>query len=125
MDFLSILVNALIFLIPIGLIAAIPIYISTRRSAAKAKLEREAQFALSANAVVIAKRTQVSGYNDSTSTAYFVTFDIEGIGRAEFNVAGNISGLLVEGDRVILRYLTNPLRLVNFDLPESTQQFQQ
>jgi hypothetical protein len=89
----------------------------------RAKFNREAPYALSANAVVIGKRTQI-GY-EARYTNYFVTFDIEGIGRAEFNVAGNFSGLLVEGDRGIIRYLLNPLRFVNFTPASQFQQIRQ
>jgi hypothetical protein len=111
---------AIVFLIIIIAVIVFLIYISAKR----AKFRREAAYALSANAVVIGKRAQISGH-DNTFTNYFVTFDIEGIGRAEFNVAGSFSGLLVEGDRGIIRYLLNPLRIVDFTPASQFQQFQQ
>lgn len=48
---------------------------------------------------VVAKRQQVSGSNDSTSTAYFVTFETPAGERREFAVKGRQYGQLVEGDQ--------------------------
>lgn len=118
----------IVLLIFIGIIVALivaAIKILTAGSAARAKLAREAPYALSANAVVIGKRTEVGGNDIGIITAYFITFDIEGVGRVEFSVGGDVSGLLFEGDRVLLRYLTNPYRLVDFNLIERASQFQQ
>ena len=53
---------------------------------------------------VVAKRTNVDvshdcGYGDSTSTTYYVTFQVESGDRMEFHVAGHEYGMLIEGDR--------------------------
>lgn len=65
---------------------------------------------LTVDARVVAKRTNVShsthhtGDNDnmihhhSTSTTYYVTFEVEGGDRIEFNVKDSEYGLLAEGD---------------------------
>ena len=61
-------------------------------------------------ATVVAKRTNVShhhhnhgvdhvGHHTSTSTSYYVTFQVESGDRMELHMAGNQYGLLVEGDR--------------------------
>ncbi len=57
-------------------------------------------------AAVVAKRTEVSGHMNggSTWTAYYATFELDGGGRREFQVAGRESGVLVEGDRGTLTY---------------------
>lgn len=112
---------AIVFIIIIFAIIVYFIYISAKR----ANFKREAAHALSANAIVIAKRSQIRGGHETTFTDYFVTFDIEGIGRAEFNVAGNFSGLLVEGDHGIIRFLLSPLRIVDFTPAPRFQQIQQ
>lgn len=57
---------------------------------------------LTVEANVVTKRTNVydrysSSYN-STSTDYFVTFEITGGDRVEFKVSGRDYGMLVEGD---------------------------
>ena len=63
--------------------------------------------------VVVAKRTNVSrhrhanagdasgahGYHTSTSTSYYVTFQVESGDRMELHVSGAQFGLMVEGDR--------------------------
>lgn len=68
---------------------------------------------LTVEASVVAKRTHVShhrhanagdmsgahGYHTSTSTRYYVTFQVESGDRMELSVNGNEFGLLVEGDR--------------------------
>ena len=53
---------------------------------------------------VVAKRTNVDvsrdcGYGDSTSTTYYITFQVESGDRMEFHVAGHEYGMLIEGDR--------------------------
>ena len=67
---------------------------------------------LTVPATVVAKRTNVShshhanagdisgahGYSTSTSTAYYVTFQVESGDRMELAVRGSDFGLLVEGD---------------------------
>ena len=57
-------------------------------------------------ATVVAKRTNVSrhhraghGMHSSTSTSYYVTFQVESGDRMELRVAGHEYGLLVEGDK--------------------------
>ena len=65
---------------------------------------------LTVPATVVAKRTNVShhhhnhgvdhvGHHTSTSTSYYVTFQVESGDRMELHMAGNQYGLLVEGDR--------------------------
>ena len=65
---------------------------------------------LTVPATVVAKRTKVShhhhnhgvdhvGHHTSTSTSYYVTFQVESGDRMELHMAGNQYGLLVEGDR--------------------------
>lgn len=68
---------------------------------------------LSVDALVVSKRTDVShhhhanagdatgahGFHTTTSTSYYVTFQVESGDRMEFSVDGSEYGLLVEGDR--------------------------
>lgn len=68
--------------------------------------------------VVVAKRTNVSrhhhanagdasgahGYHTSTSTSYYVTFQVESGDRMELHVSGAQFGLMVEGDRGMLTF---------------------
>ena len=65
---------------------------------------------LTVPATVVAKRTNVShhhhnhgvdhvGHHTSTSTSYYVTFQVESGDRMELHMAGHQYGLLVEGDR--------------------------
>ena len=63
-------------------------------------------------ATVVTKRTQVTqqqhanagdptgahGFSTTTSTSYYVTFQVESGDRMEFSVSGREYGLLVEGD---------------------------
>ncbi|WHX98216.1 DUF2500 domain-containing protein [Neobacillus sp. DY30] len=55
---------------------------------------------LNVDAVVVSKRTQVSGgSNDSSaSTWYYVTFQVESGDRMELAVRGSDYGMLAEGD---------------------------
>lgn len=67
---------------------------------------------LTVDATVVTKRTSVShhqhanagditganGYHSSSSTSYYVTFQVESGDRMEFHVTGNEYGMLVEGD---------------------------
>lgn len=52
---------------------------------------------LSVDCRVVAKRTHVSGHENSSST-YYVTFEVESGDRMEFRVKGNEFGMLAEGD---------------------------
>ena len=64
---------------------------------------------LTVDATVVSKRTNVShshhhhgaghGVHHSSSTSYYVTFQVESGDRMELHVAGHEFGLLVEGDR--------------------------
>ena len=64
---------------------------------------------LTVPATVVAKRTNVSrhhhhhgaghGMHSSTSTSYYVTFEVESGDRMELRVEGHEYGLLVEGDK--------------------------
>lgn len=63
---------------------------------------------LTVNASVVAKRTKVSHHHHhhgagiassySSSTSYYVTFEVESGDRMELHVSGNEYGMLVEGD---------------------------
>lgn len=67
---------------------------------------------LSVSARVVSRRTEVSrhsyanggdvtgaqGYTTSSSTRYYVTFEVESGDRMEFSVSGKEYGLLAEGD---------------------------
>ena len=68
---------------------------------------------LTVPATVIAKRTNVSHHHHhdanhvghtSTSTSYYVTFQVESGDRMELHMAGHQFGLLVEGDRGMLTF---------------------
>jgi hypothetical protein len=50
-------------------------------------------------AEVVAKRTEVSGGQNSTSTHYYATFELPGGLRKELGLAGAVYGQLAEGDR--------------------------
>ncbi len=63
---------------------------------------------LTVPATIVAKRTNVSRHHNhhgtgmhhsSTSTSYYVTFQVESDDRMELHVAGHEYGLLIEGDR--------------------------
>ena len=64
---------------------------------------------LTVPATVVSKRTNVShhhhsngpdhGVHHSTSTSYYVTFQVESGDRMELHMAGHEFGLLVEGDK--------------------------
>ena len=78
---------------------------------------------LTVPATVVAKRTNVShshhhhGTNSmahhSTSTSYYVTFQVESGDRMELHMAGHQYGLLVEGDRGNLTF--QGTRFLNFE----------
>jgi hypothetical protein len=53
-------------------------------------------------AQIVAKRTEVSGGEHSTSTAYYATFEMAGGVRREFEISGPQYGLLAERDRGLL-----------------------
>jgi len=57
------------------------------------------------SAVVVSKRTSTSGrggkYN-RIKTLYFVTFELDDKSRLEIKLEGKQSGLVVEGDRVLI-----------------------
>ena len=64
---------------------------------------------LTVDATIVAKRTNVSrhshhhgtgaGIHHSTSTTYYVTFQVESGDRMELRMAGHEYGLLIEGDK--------------------------
>lgn len=63
---------------------------------------------LTVEAVVVAKRTSVTHHNStaangagtmSTSTAYYVTFQVESGDRMELKLSGSQYGMIAEGDR--------------------------
>lgn len=58
---------------------------------------------LTVDAAVVTKRTDVShhahkGYSHSSSTRYYVTFQVESGDRMEFRMEGSEYGMLAEGD---------------------------
>lgn len=53
---------------------------------------------LSVDATIIAKRADVAGGKNSTSTSWHVTFELADGERREFEVKGHEYGLLAEGD---------------------------
>jgi len=78
---------------------------------------------LSVRAKVVAKRTNVSessnmgvdgaSMSSSTSTSYYVTFEVESGNRMEFWVQGKVYGLIAEGDRGKLTF--QGTRFLGFD----------
>lgn len=77
--------------------------------------------------VIVTKRRNVSshrhanagdisgahGYHTSSSTTYYVTFEVESGDRLEFNVSGSEYGLLSEGDTGKLTF--QGTRYISFD----------
>ena len=57
---------------------------------------------LSRPARVVAKRSSVSGSENSTSTSYFATFEFADGSRTEFELKGAEYGTLAEGDAGVL-----------------------
>ena len=60
---------------------------------------------LTVEAKVVAKRTNITHFNDGTdttmvhtNTTYYVTFEVESGDRMEMNVRGSEYGMLAEGD---------------------------
>ena len=67
---------------------------------------------LNVSAKVVAKRTEVShhhhanngdmsgahGYSSTSSTSYYVTFEVDSGDRMEFSMSGSDYGMLIEGD---------------------------
>ena len=69
---------------------------------------------------VVSKRTNVSHHHhagehhmSSTSTSYFVTFQVESGDRMELHLSGSQYGLIVEGDRGLLTF--QGTRFLNFE----------
>lgn len=61
--------------------------------------DNSSQPLLTAEALVVAKRSEVEGSRNSTDTTYYVTFETNGGLRNEFKVSGRQFGMLAEGDR--------------------------
>lgn len=66
---------------------------------------------LEVEAEVVAKRTNTTHHHDAgnmamshTDTTYYVTFQVASGDRMEFHVPGREYGMLVEGDRGVLRF---------------------
>lgn len=53
---------------------------------------------VTAPAKAVAKRSHVTGSDDSTSTHYYVTFEFQEGTRIEFTVEGEAFGMIAEGD---------------------------
>lgn len=69
---------------------------------------------------VVAKRTNVSRHHNggkhhhtSTSTSYYVTFQVESGDRMELHLSGSEFGLIVEGDKGLLTF--QGTRFLNFE----------
>lgn len=70
------------------------------------------------SARVVAKRTEVShhqhpnngdmsgshGYSTTSSTSYYVTFEVDSGDRIEFSMSGSEYGMLIEGDAGTLNF---------------------
>ena len=73
---------------------------------------------LNVSARVVAKRTEVShhqhpnngdmsgshGYRTTSSTSYYVTFEVDSGDRIEFSMSGSEYGMLIEGDAGTLNF---------------------
>lgn len=66
---------------------------------------------LMVTAVVVSKRTKVSHHRGAnhhhphyTSTAYYITFQVESGDRMELHVTGQEYGMLIEGDQGMLSF---------------------
>lgn len=76
---------------------------------------------LTVNAKVVSRRENVSHHNhntgdhmhQTTSTTYYVTFEVESGDRMEFAVSGNQYGMLAEGDKGKLHFQGS--RYLGFD----------
>ncbi|KAM3089945.1 DUF2500 domain-containing protein [Phormidesmis sp. 146-35] len=81
-----------IFLLFIGLLFyTIASLITTSiRNASSPRLAREAR--------VVGKRSRVSGWSDTTSTHYYMTFEFADGSREEFGVSSKVYGMSAEGD---------------------------
>lgn len=66
--------------------------------------ENNAQPRLTQEATVVAKRTEVSGSQNHSSTSYYLTFELPDGGRREFSVTGSEYGLQAEGDNGQLEF---------------------
>ena len=100
--------NAMFTLVPlfIGLVFVVVIG-SIIINAGKSVLqwsENNAQPVLTQDATVVAKRTEVSGSRERSSTSYYLTFELPAGDRREFSVSGSEYGLQAEGDAGQLRY---------------------
>jgi hypothetical protein len=66
--------------------------------------ENNAQPIATQEATVVAKRTEVTGQRERSTTRYHATFEWPGGGRQEFGVSGQQFGLLAEGDAGVLKF---------------------
>ena len=87
-------------LFPVFFIIVFGIILFTIFKGVKQWSDNNKQPRLNVDAVVVSKRTQVSGGgNDShSSTWYYVTFQVESGDRMELAVNGSDYGMLAEGD---------------------------
>lgn len=104
------------FLFPIIFIAifamVIFVFVSAAVKGIKEYRTNNASPRLTVDAKVVAKRTNVShhhhanagdvsgahGFNSTTSTSYYVTFEVESGDRMELHLSGREYGMLAEGD---------------------------
>ena len=82
---------------------------------------------LNVSARVVAKRTEVShhqhpnngdisgshGYSTTSSTSYYVTFEVDSGDRIEFSMSGSEYGMLIEGDAGTLKQKLGCIRIVD------------
>lgn len=99
----------ILFMLVFGLIFAVIIFILIKGIGEWNRNNHSPR--LSVAATVVAKRTNVSHYsgvgdNDfhSSSTSYYVTFQVASGDRMEFHVSGSEYGMLIEGDKGMLSF---------------------
>ena len=68
---------------------------------------------LEERAIVVAKRTSVSGTSEGSSTSYYITFEFENGSRRELHARGSQYGIVAEGDRGILK--SQGTKLLSFE----------
>ena len=78
------------------------VFVTSLVKGLKREADNKKQPVETADVRVITKRIMVSG--DVSHTTYFVTFENAGSARQEFQVNGELYGLLVEGDQGKLTY---------------------
>ena len=96
MAFLLLLVIGLVVVVPAIIVLLVLLFDAPNRRQARLNRRSPAQ---TRPAMVVDKRTHMSGSAGTTGTSYFVTFELEDHTRLEFPVYGAVSGQLAVGDR--------------------------